>query len=198
MTCIVGIKEGDKIVLGGDSFGGSGYHFQKLSDPKVFMSEVNCAGEESEYLVMGGCGSIRMLQLLKYSLSIPKFDPDMDINEWMVEVFAESCRALFKERGLTQLHHEQEESFAGTFLIGFRGSLFTLQDDFAVFGWSGDEHATGAGEEYALGSLFSTKDKLKSAKARIKIALDAAAEFSPMVVPPHAFVSTAGEAGWLK
>jgi len=198
MTCIVGIKEGEKIIIGGDSFGGSEYHYQRVSDPKVFMSEVECAGEGTEYLVMGGCGSFRMLQLLKYSLQIPKFDPDMNINAWMVEVFAESCRSLFKERGLTQLYHEQEEQFAGVFLIGFRGSLFTLQEDFAVIGWKNEEHATGAGEEYALGSLFSTKGKIKSAKTRIKTALDAAAEFSPMVVPPHAFVTTEGDSGWLK
>lgn len=198
MTCIVGIKAGEKITIGGDSFGGSQYHHQKVSDPKVFMSEVDCAGEESEYLVMGGCGSFRMLQLLKYALQIPKFDPDMSINEWMVEAFAESCRTLFKDRGLTQLYHEQEEQFAGVFLIGFRGSLFTLQEDFAVIGWTNEEHATGAGEEYALGSLASTRGRIKSPKTRIKIALDASAEFSPMVVPPYAFVTTEGESGWLK
>ena len=198
MTCIVGIKEEGLITIGGDSFGGHSYHHQKVSDPKVFITEVECAGEDSEYLVMGGCGSFRMLQLLKYSLRLPKFDPDMVVTEWMVEVFAESCRSLFKERGLTQLFHEQEEAFDGTFLIGFRSSLYTLQEDFAVIGWTNDEHATGAGEDYALGSLYSTKGRIKSARTRIKIALDVASELSPMVIPPHAFVNTKGESGWLK
>jgi len=199
VTCIIGIADGDIIWMGGDSFGGTEYHYQKVSDPKVFISEVEVSGkEDNEYMVLGGCGSFRMLQLLKYSLTIPKFDPDIKITEWMVEVFAEACRNLFKERGLTQLMHEHEEQFSGTFLVGFRGQLYTLQEDFSVLGWSSDEHATGAGEEYALGSLFSTKGRIKSPKTRIKIALDAAAEFSPCVVPPHAFVNTDGDYGWMK
>ena len=199
MTCIVGIAEGDIVYMGGDSFGGSEYHYQRVSDPKVFLCEVEIAGQEdTEWMAVGGSGSFRMLQLLKYALFIPKYDPARQLNEWMVECFAESCRSLFKERGLTQIEYDSEEGFAGEFLIGFRGKLYTLQCDFAVFSWADNEHTAGAGEEYALGSLHSTKGRIKSPKTRIKISLDAASSFSPLVVPPYSYVTTEGEDGWLK
>ena len=191
MTCIVAITDGGHVWMGGDSFAGDEMHHQKIKEPKVFPIFVDLAGEEDdETMIIGGCGSFRMLQLLKYALEVPQYDPQIDLTHWFVEEFGEAVRQLFKDRGLTQLHDETEEAFYGTFLIGFCGGLYTLQEDFAVVGFAEMEHATGAGEEYALGSLHATRNTKKNERKRILCALEAATEFSPMVIPPYYFVST--------
>ena len=194
MTCIVGIIDGKYVYMGGDSFAGTEYNHMRVKYPKVFKREVDIAGSKTpDYMLMGGCGSFRMLQLLRYSLDIPQYDPNVDIGEWFVEIFAEEVRELFKERGLTKLIDESEELFNGEFLIGFRGNLFTLQEDYACIAFAEKEHCSGAGEEYALGGLFGTKGRVKNINERINIALGAAAEFSPAVLAPFHIVSTEPE-----
>ncbi len=191
MTCIVGITDGGNVWMGGDSFAGNELHHQKIKEPKVFNVFVDMAGQDiNETMIIGGCGSFRMLQLLKYALAVPQYDPMIDLTYWFVEEFGEAVRKLFKDRGLTQLHDETEEAFYGTFLIGFCGGLYTLQEDFAVVGFAEMEHATGAGEEYALGSLYTSRSGNRTPKTRITLALESATEFSPMVIPPYYYVST--------
>lgn len=194
MTCIVAITDGGHVWMGGDSFAGSEMIHQRIKEPKVFSMFIDIAGQEtSETMIIGGCGSFRMLQLLKFALEVPQYDPKMDLTHWFVEEFGEGVRKLFKDRGLTQLHDETEEAFYGTILIGFCGGLYTLQEDFAVVGFAEMEHATGAGEEYALGSLYTSRVGNKTLKKRITLALEAATEFSPMVMPPYYYVSTLDE-----
>jgi hypothetical protein len=191
MTCIVGITNGKNVWMGGDSFGGNDFHMQKVRDPKVFELKVEVLGEsEHEPMLIGGCGSFRMLNVLEYSLDIPSFDRRLEVRHWMVEFFAEQVRTSFKKKGLLQTHHETEESVYGAFLVGFLGELYTLQQDFAVIAWAEKEHATGAGEEYALGSLYATRGRIKTPSKRVELALEAAVEFSPCVLPPFTILST--------
>jgi ATP-dependent protease HslVU (ClpYQ) peptidase subunit len=109
----------------------------------------------------------------------------------MIEFFAERVRELFKARGITQMFNDTEERFNSAFLIGFRGQLFTMQEDFSVIDWSSNIHAIGVGEEFALGSLITSQKLVKSPIKRIELALTAAAQFCPMVIPPFTILTTA-------
>lgn len=58
MTCIVGLVDGDRVILGGDSAGIAGWHLQLRADEKVFRN--------GPYAI-GFTTSFRMGQILRYA-----------------------------------------------------------------------------------------------------------------------------------
>lgn len=193
MTCIVGIAENEHVWIGGDSFGGGDFHMQATKNPKVFTLPILIAGNQNnpERMLVGVAGSFRILNILEHGLiGSLMYDGEANLREWMTEFFAEKLRELFKTRGVTQMINDTAEAFDSEFLIGFHGNLFTMQEDFAVMDWSGDTHAIGAGEEFALGSLHTSAGRIKSPVKRIELALKAASKFCPQVIPPYTILST--------
>jgi ATP-dependent protease HslVU (ClpYQ) peptidase subunit len=175
MTCIVAIKTKDAIFMGGDSAGGNAYGIQSRSDPKVFRS----GG-----FVIGYTTSYRMGQILQHGFEFvtPEGDPDA----YMFSL----CNAVASK--LTDLNYAKLENNVidgGTFLIGWKNHLYAVYDNFQYARFRDNYAAIGSGEEYALGSLFSTQsidDPIK----RITIALDAATKFSSLVAKPYIFEHT--------
>ena len=68
----------------------------------------------------------------------------------------------------------------GQLLVGVAGRLFCVTADGSIFEQT--ESAIGAGRFYALGSLHSTRGRDQT--ARVKAAVEAAIEFSPLVAGP--------------
>ncbi|WP_416149491.1 hypothetical protein ACM26V_00380 [Salipaludibacillus sp. HK11] len=178
MTCIVGIvgKDG-RVHLGGDSAGVAGYSITVRADEKVFKK-----GE----FIMGFTSSFRMGQLLRYKLDIPYHKPNVDTYEYMVTEFVESLRKCLKEGGFSK--NDSGEESGGTFLVGYKGDLFYVGDDFQVGRYSLSYGAVGCGQEIANGSLYSNIDK--EPIERIKESLMAAQQFSGGVREPFVIVST--------
>jgi hypothetical protein len=75
---------------------------------------------------------------------------------------------------------DQEETM-GTFLVGVRGQLFEVEDDFAVLPCE-KFCAVGCGVSVALGSLYSTEGQ--KPQKRIITALEAASTFTTGVRAP--------------
>lgn len=174
MTCIVGIVDGSKVLIGGDSAGVGGLDIQNRKDVKVFTN-----GD----FVMGCTSSFRMIQLLQYKLSPPKRHPETDVMRFMVTDFVESVRTLFREGGFTTKDKDVESG--GTFLVGHAGRLFCIANDFQVGERADGFDACGCGESYALGTLACTDGQ--PAKDRITKALETAAHFSAGVRGPFVF-----------
>jgi hypothetical protein len=81
--------------------------------------------------------------------------------------------------------------FGGTFLVGFKGRLFRIADDFQVGESEHGFDACGSGEDVALGSLFSTRLlTARSAQERLEEALRAAETFNAGVRGPFHFVES--------
>lgn len=177
MTCIVGIVAGDKVILGADSAGVSGLDRRIRRDPKVFAS-----GQ----IVMGFTSSFRMGQLLQYDLSPPPFHEELDPFQYAVRSLVPAIRRVLKDGGYAKTESGREEG--GSFLVGFRGRLFTIHSDFQVGEDVGEVAAVGCGESYALGAMHA----LSAAKPmrRLQAGLDAAAAFSAGVAAPFNFVET--------
>lgn len=181
MTCIVGIGDGKNVWIGGDSAGTNGWLDQTVrSDVKVFTNGP---------MVFGFTSSYRMGQLLRYSLTVPKHyaEDETDDMAYLVTKFVDALRKCLKDGGwgLTDNHHDNGAEVGGTFLLGYRGQVYSIQSDFQV-AWPTDNIAAcGCGENYALGSLHSTTGKPKQ---RIQQALDAASRFSAGVAGPYTIV----------
>lgn len=169
MTCIVGLVENGTVYMGGDAAAVGGLDIHPRVEPKVFKN--------GEFLI-GYTSSFRMGDILQY------FDPPeitiTDLRRYMVTHFITSVREAFKTNGYLETHNSAEKG--GSFLVGVRGRLFSIGSDFQVGESANFYDAVGCGEDYAMGSLFSTVG-LKP-KKRIEQSLLAAEHFSAGVIKP--------------
>jgi hypothetical protein len=175
VTCIVGLEHDGLVYIGADSAGVAGYSVMVRADTKVFHN----AG-----YVMGFTSSFRMGQLLRYSL-VPPAPGDWDVDRFMATEFVASVRACLRDGGYAR--NESGNESGGTFLVGIRGRLYRIGDDYQI-GRSADQYcAIGAGEEYALGALYSTVDM--DPEDRVRLALEAASHHSSAVSAPFHILS---------
>jgi hypothetical protein len=179
MTCIAGVIDGDKVYIGGDSAGVGGYYLTIRSDSKVFKK-----GE----MIFGFTSSFRMGQLLRYKLQIPYHKPDVPLDVYMHTEFIDAVRTCLKEGGYAS--NKDGEETGGTFLVGYRGRLFQIEDDFQIGENVVPYDAVGCGMELALGSLYSTNGSDRSPEDRVRLALMAAEQFSAGVRGPFTIIST--------
>lgn len=181
MTCIVGLREGDSVWLGGDSLATDFNYYLLGAQPKVFTLEV----PESGSMVVGATGEIRLPQLLQHALTIPERRPGTDVMKWLVRDFIPAVRKTFKAEGYTYVENNRE-GHNGQFLVGFMGRLFKVESNFQITEDSRNVAAVGCGADFALGALFESK--AGSPKAKLLQALRAAEAFSIGVRGPFNFV----------
>lgn len=184
MTCIVGLEHAGKVYLGGDSAGVGGYRLAVMAEPKVF---------KRGKFVIGYTTSFRMGQLLQHTLKPPKWDATWEGNlqGFMVSRFIPAVRNCLREG--EYLKKTEEVIRGGTFLVGYRGSLFVVEDDMQVGRVVDGYYAVGCGMDLALGSMHTTSTSLdpfeQMPKHRITLALEAAERFSAGVSGPFTVVS---------
>ncbi len=170
MTCIVAIEHEGNVYIGGDSAAAGGWDINEIAFKKVFRN--------GDFLI-GYTTSFRMGQLLEYELSVPKQD-EVDDMRYMVTKFVPAVRELFKNAGFTKTENNREEG--GLFLVGYKGKVYRVDDNFQVIQYQGGEYAVGCGYAYALGSLET--NKFNSPESRILKALEISAFFSNGVRGP--------------
>jgi ATP-dependent protease HslVU (ClpYQ) peptidase subunit len=176
VTCIVGIQQGGRVVIGGDSAGVAAWSITVRADTKVFRN-----GE----FIMGFTDSFRMGQLLRYSL-VPPVPQDWDLDRFMATDFIAVVRDCLRDGGFAR--NDSGNESGGLFLVGIRGHLYRIDSDYQI-GRSIDEYyAVGSGDEYACGSLHSTRGL--DPEQRVRMALEAAAHHSTGVCPPFHIVSS--------
>lgn len=176
MTCIVGTTRRGELWIGADSASVAGYNLTRRADGKVFQN--------GNFLI-GFTTSFRMGQLLQYRLLPPECKPDQDLYRFMVTDFIDAVRQCLKEGGYATKDKETESG--GTFLVGYRNRLFTVEDDYQVNESTDPFAAVGAGASFALGALYSTVGKGIDNDLYLSDALDTAEHFSGAVRRPFTF-----------
>lgn len=182
MTCIVAIAQGGTVYMAADhaaSDDKSGWIIAR-KDPKVFkVGQYGIAFTDS----------FRMGQILQYSWTPPKYTPtktNSGLDKFMRTKFVESVKDAFKSGGYGGFSSGQEDE-GGIFLIGVCGKVFTMDQDFHIAENIVNYMAEGSGAMFALGALHATKNQ-KNPKMRMKLALEAAADFSMSVKPPFTYI----------
>jgi ATP-dependent protease HslVU (ClpYQ) peptidase subunit len=171
MTCIVGLRQGGKVYIGGDSAGIAGWDVTIRADPKVFV-----AGDYA----MGFTTSFRLGQLLQYRLKLPKPpSAQKKLYPFMVSEFVEAVRECLKTGGVATKDKESEQG--GQFLVGVSGRLFIVEGDYQVAEPVAPFAAIGSGAPYALGALAISRG---SPLSRVRQALSVAERFSAGVRAP--------------
>lgn len=168
MTCIVGLVNKGKVYIGADSCGSNGFTKETRIEPKVFKN--------GDFLI--GCtSSFRMIDLLKWKFNPPTIKDGDNLHKFLSTEFVDAVRKLFVDNGYAVT---SEDWKSGTFLVGVKGRLFKIDNDFQVS--EHDYTACGSGEYHALGSLYTSK--MSSPVKDINKALETASHFITTVSPP--------------
>lgn len=181
MTCIVGMvdKRDGSVWVMGDSMASTSEMTYIVRDLKVWRH-----GE----LVLGFCGSFRGRDILASSLTLPALTPDEDPERWLRTEFVRAVRKAMSEGGFLTSFKEGNDATLSSLLIGLRGRLFVLRNDFSIGEAITPYMVIGSGAPEAYGSLFSTRD-VEDVKARLVEALDASAYYNGgSVSSPYHFV----------
>lgn len=172
MTCIAGLIDDNIVYMGADSAGVGGYYNLVIrGDEKIFTN--------GPYLI-GFTSSFRMGQLLRYQFVPPIPEPGEDLNKFMVTKFIDGIRNCFKDGGFAARRDEQESG--GSFLVGYNGHLFEINDDYQVGVPLDNMAACGCGSQIALGALYATAGN--QPYERILTSLKAAERFNAGVRGP--------------
>lgn len=190
MTCIVGVVGQDgSIVLGGDSLGVGGIDVLVRDDKKVF--------KKGQFL-FGCTGSYRELQLVQHALRIPK-PPESPARDhlYMCTTFVDKLRNTLKKAGALK-EKSGVQAMESAIIVGFRGTLYIIEEDFQVGIASHGYASVGCGSPYAMGSLFAMyahapSDSVEDSRCGAEQALSAAVEFSGGVRPPFTYVELKGK-----
>jgi len=178
MTCIVGLEENGKVYIGGDSAGVSGWDYALREDKKVFRN-----GK----MVFGFTSSFRMGQILQYKLRIPK-QKTRDNFKYLATTFIDSIIKCFKDNGYATVRNN--EVWGGTFIIGYKGKLYQVFDDFQVSRTLKPFVSCGCGESYALGAMeILHKNKNTYPENKVLKALEVAETYSAGVRAPFNIVN---------
>lgn len=178
MTCIVGLVDKGDVYIGGDSAGVAGLSLSIRADEKVFGNGP---------FIMGFTSSFRMGQLLRYKFSPPAQTVHQDDMEYMVTSFIDACRTCFSQNGFG----DKDATVGGSFLVGYKGSLYTVEGDYQVGKLHAPFDSVGCGSDLALGALYATEGQ--PPEKRINLALQAASTFSAGVAPPFVILRLENE-----
>jgi len=175
MTCIVGMIKGNKVYMGADAAGVAGLDITVRADEKVFIRNK---------MIFGFTSSFRMGQLIRYKLRIPKHPANMATHEYMVKLFIESLRKCFRDGGFAR--NKDGEDVAGSFLVGYQGTIFEIDSDYQVGIPVIGVNSVGCGSSYAMGAMNAMVrcTPNKSPKEMILTALKIAEEHSAGVRGP--------------
>ena len=107
----------------------------------------------------------------------------------LVTEFIPRVQKLFDDNGYSKTYGNGEKE-GGVFLVGIKDELYKVDSDFQIAMTSYDFDACGCGEEFALGSLFTTEDSNLTPEGRIISALESAETFSEGVQRPFYIINT--------
>lgn len=181
MTVIAAIKTEDRIYLGSDKQATLWNMPSNLAGAKIF---------EKGGILFGITGTVRFLDLLQHSLTIPKHDPDIDVHAYMVTKFADAIRTCLRNANALEKKDEVETT-PGYAIIAYRGRLLTIYADCGVSEYDRPYAAIGSGGEIALGSLCTTETYDIPPKERLELALESAARHNIYCSSPFDFLEQA-------
>lgn len=177
MTCIVGLALDGDVWIGADSAATSGWQVRSTRVPKVFTHGP---------FIIGYTVSFRMGQLLQFYLDVQPQDGESSDLEYIVKRFVMAVRGCLKEGGYTTIENNKEEG--GGFLIGYRGHVYRVGNEFQVTEASDGFDACGCGGNYALGAMAALGSV--EPDERVRMALEIAAHFSGAVRGPFTVLSS--------
>ena len=139
MTCIVAEVKDGVVHMAGDKCGSNGYTKIMVDKPKVFIN-----GD----FIIGYTTSFRMGQLLEFTWNPPEKLPSQGEDSFIYKTVVDSIKSMLKQDGFAT------DTQGGSFLFGYKGKLYEMQDDYAIFNIE-KYSAVGCGEQEAKAVLYT-------------------------------------------
>ena len=181
MSCVVGLMFEGEVWMGGDSYGS----IKGVSYPGCLPKFCRRAEPNGAEMLLGGCGTDRFNNAMRYNLQIPAFSEGDDIHRYLNCDFTDAIRASLRNAGLVKVEDGQEYH-ENSLLLAFKGALYYMGSDFNFTSTpSRDFLVIGSGEDFAMGALHAGLHLTKlSAQAIVTSALQAASSLGTTVAPP--------------
>lgn len=188
MTVVAGIAKDGIVYIGADSIVASdGGSLIARSAPKVFYLEP---------VILGFAGDLRVMDVIQYHLEFEIGEGEIFgtaedfIHAELVPAMIKALREAevltdYSPRDMPRLPH-----FPGVFLAGYGGEVFEISATLQVTRPLEQFIATGSGEDFAMGSMYSTRKEHYDPKVIVFEALKAAAEYQAFVGPPFGVISS--------
>lgn len=178
MTCIIGVEYGGVVYMGGDSITLNGWSKDIIASKKVFRKGA---------LLFGVAGNPRQAQLIQYYFDVRRDQDDSESDEqYLTLEVVEQIRQLFKDKGFTEFENGRE--LGASFLLGYKGKLYSVENSFQLCRSARGMYAMGAGDDFALASLMTSfsvdEDGNVDVVKCLLGALEVAAKLSACVAPP--------------
>jgi len=175
MTCLVGmlvdVDDGTEIYIGADRLISTPTSGAILKGSKIFT-----VGD----MIIGYSGSLRYAQILDHGFTPPEFKADDTVERYLVNSFFPDLLVTLTEHQCL-LKENELAGYEGVFLLGIRGRLFKIQSDFSFLEYQDTFCASGAGEDFALGSLATTDQFDLDPALKISLAIEASTKYSHFV-----------------
>ncbi len=162
MTAIAGLVHDGRVLIGADSGGVAGWTLNVRKDSKVFTNGA---------YVMGFTTSFRMGQLLRWAFK-PPAPGKGSLERFMCTTWVDTARKALEDGGWAK--QESGRELGGVLLIGVRGRLFRVDEDWQVGEHEEGYAAVGSGEQVSLGALSATEHLGLDPEKRVLAALEAA------------------------
>lgn len=187
MTCIIGYKDkvNNRVYIGADSRVTSGDQIRDISSNiKLFKPKNNTN------IVVGASGVLSAVQALKYSDVFPGEEylqkSKLEFNiEYITKHLIISIMELLEKRKFID-----KDYLALDIVIGYKDKLFFIDSDFCGIEIDSDYISIGSGSDYALGSLFTSKNDYDNCVVLKMITALQASCISSAVSPPFYIMST--------
>jgi ATP-dependent protease HslVU (ClpYQ) peptidase subunit len=187
MTCIVGMIENEHIWLGADNGAYGEVEREVRNHPKVF---------QKGSMLIGSAGSLRIPQIIQYSMHQPAHPKGYNVMKYLVNVWVPALRtALVDNKVLPKDITDGDDDKvvpSSILLLGYRGELFTVEDDGNIGRFVTNYMSVGTGSGYALGALCQQAmlNDTRHPQTRVRDALEIAAAHVNNVRGPFTIIST--------
>lgn len=160
MTCIVGIVDGNVVLIGSDSAATDASGAQEIQRaPKTFELRIPVVGGRGHLtMVLGFAGCFRVAQAVQWISKVPSYNPSRPLMEYLVRHFVPAVEAaVTKAIGLPK-GEETNVLRESSFLIGFQGRLFTLYFNGQLLEAQHGYASIGSGASVALGAMWAIQN----------------------------------------
>jgi hypothetical protein len=186
MSLIISAEEAGRVVMGADSAGGTPDEVYTFPDLEKIV-------QRGPYLV-GACGDGRVCQIIRTLVDWPDLPEVGDLGElqtFLIREVAPVVRETVEKAGA--LHDGRAKLGNKTqVVLGVKGQIFSLTTDLAVVKTT-PVTCIGAGRHHGYAAMHALAAAgVDTARKRIEMALEAAAEHSLYVRPPFRFLESDG------